>query len=98
MPSLHWQARTSSSSSLITRHGDRVIHCSDDIRVLTTTLTTMLLRGTLVHTPRLGDLEILDDYLIGLKYVRAKKKKLIQSLINTKNYTNYASQTLIFHH
>jgi hypothetical protein len=33
----------------------------------------MLLRGTLVHTPRLGDLEILDDYLIGLKYVRAVK-------------------------
>ena len=31
---------------------------------------TMLLRGTLVHTPRLGDLEILDDHLIGLKYVR----------------------------
>ena len=35
--------------------------------------STMLLRGTLVHTPRLGDLEILDDYLIGLKYVRATK-------------------------
>ena len=50
--------------------------CSDIITtsgLLSSSLTTMLLRGTLVHTPRLGDLEILDDYLIGLKYVHAIK-------------------------
>ena len=50
--------------------------CSDIFTtsgLLSNSLTTMLLRGTLVHTPRLGDLEILDDYLIGLKYVHAIK-------------------------
>ena len=62
---------------MVVCHGDqRDSRCSDIFTtsgLLSSSLTTMLLRGTLVHTPRLGDLEILDDYLIGLKYVHAIK-------------------------
>ena len=34
----------------------------------------MLLRGTLVHTPRLDGSEILDDYRIALKYYVLRNK------------------------
>jgi hypothetical protein len=32
----------------------------------------MLIKGTFVHTPRLGDLEILEDYLLGQSPAQAQ--------------------------